>query len=249
MSRDYVFGYGSLTDSARARDALLRGHRRRWGVAMDNAQAIPGYKRYKASDGSWPDVCVAFLDLEPAAEDAPAVNGVLVPAGRDRLRTLDARERQYTRVDVTELIEGPPGGTVWTYVGLEASRERLHAAREAGRAVVARGYEQGVRDAFAARGGLERFDATTAPHGLPVRALRRVPLPRFDEDGRHAVIDGRRWRTTDPDLPEARRQELVRELMSARSAVGHAKRRGDADAERAARARVHAAKVALGERG
>jgi hypothetical protein len=37
--------------------------------------------------------------------------------------------------------------------------------------------------------------------------------------------------------------------MSARSAVGHAKRRGDAVAERAARDRVHAAKVALGERG
>ena len=42
---------------------------------------------------------------------------------------------------------------------------------------------------------------------------------------------------------------LVRELMSARSAVGWAKRKGDADAERAARDRVHAAKVALGERG
>jgi hypothetical protein len=37
--------------------------------------------------------------------------------------------------------------------------------------------------------------------------------------------------------------------MSARSGVGHAKRRGDQDAERAARDRVHAAKVALGERG
>jgi hypothetical protein len=42
---------------------------------------------------------------------------------------------------------------------------------------------------------------------------------------------------------------LVRELMSARSAVGWAKRRGDAQAEKAARERVHAAKVALGERG
>lgn len=63
------------------------------------------------------------------------------------------------------------------------------------------------------------------------------------------VIDGRRWRATDPSIPEERRRELVSELMSARSAVGHAKRRGDAGAEQAARARVHAAKVALGERG
>jgi uncharacterized protein len=68
-------------------------------------------------------------------------------------------------------------------------------------------------------------------------------------DGRHIVVDGRRWRATDPSIPEDRRKELVRELMSARSRVGHAKRRGDRTAERAARDRVHAAKVALGERG
>lgn len=68
-------------------------------------------------------------------------------------------------------------------------------------------------------------------------------------DGRYLIIDGRRWRASDPGLPEARRQELVDELMSARRAVGAAKRAGDPVAERAARDRVHAAKVALGERG
>jgi hypothetical protein len=69
------------------------------------------------------------------------------------------------------------------------------------------------------------------------------------DDGRYIEIDGRRWRATDPTLSEERRQELVDELMAARRAVGAAKRAGDDDAERAARARVHAAKVALGERG
>ncbi|RKQ92301.1 hypothetical protein C8N24_2145 [Solirubrobacter pauli] len=69
------------------------------------------------------------------------------------------------------------------------------------------------------------------------------------EDERWIVIDGRRWRRTDPSIPEERRKALVSELMSARSAVGHAKRKGDEQAERAARDRVHAAKVALGERG
>lgn len=68
-------------------------------------------------------------------------------------------------------------------------------------------------------------------------------------DGHHVRIDGRLWRATDPSLPPEQRQEFVRELMSARSAVGWAKRRNDPDAERVARARVHAAKVALGERG
>lgn len=68
-------------------------------------------------------------------------------------------------------------------------------------------------------------------------------------DGHYVVIDGRRWRATDLALSEERRQELVYALMSARRAVGAAKRSGDAEAERAARARVHAAKVGLGERG
>lgn len=74
-------------------------------------------------------------------------------------------------------------------------------------------------------------------------------MPERTPDGRYVIIDGRRWRATDPDLPEERRKALVRELMSARSVVGWAKRRKDPGAERTARDRVHAAKVALGERG
>lgn len=73
--------------------------------------------------------------------------------------------------------------------------------------------------------------------------------PERTPDGRYIVVDGRRWRASDPRLPEERRQELVDELMSARRAVAAAKRAEDPDAERAARDRVHAAKVALGERG
>ena len=68
-------------------------------------------------------------------------------------------------------------------------------------------------------------------------------------DGRYVVIDGRRWRATDPEIPEEVAAALRRELMAARRAVGAALRADDTDAERAARARVHAAKTALGERG
>jgi hypothetical protein len=69
------------------------------------------------------------------------------------------------------------------------------------------------------------------------------------DDVRYLVVDGRRWRRSDPAIPESFRAELVRELMSARRAVGAAKRMSDAKAEATARARVQAAKVALGERG
>jgi hypothetical protein len=73
--------------------------------------------------------------------------------------------------------------------------------------------------------------------------------PERTPDGRYVVIGGRRWRANDPGLAPERRAELVGELMAARRAVGAAGRAGDPEAERAARARVHAAKVALGERG
>ena len=68
-------------------------------------------------------------------------------------------------------------------------------------------------------------------------------------DGRYFVHGGRLWRRSNPNLDADTRERLVRELMDARRAVGTATRADDPDAEREARARVHAAKVALGERG
>jgi hypothetical protein len=75
-----------------------------------------------------------------------------------------------------------------------------------------------------------------------------VDVPRTP-DGRYVIVNGRRWRASDPGLSDERRAGLVAELMSARRAVGAAKRSGETQAERAARDRVHQAKVALGERG
>jgi hypothetical protein len=68
-------------------------------------------------------------------------------------------------------------------------------------------------------------------------------------DGRYFVVRGRLWRTSNPALPEDLRQTLVDQLMDARRRVGRAKRAGDVDAERQARAQVDAAKRGLGERG
>lgn len=81
----------------------------------------------------------------------------------------------------------------------------------------------------------------------PVTAARTDP-PRTP-DGRYLVVRGRLWRTADPSLDPQRRECLVRELMQARRDVRTALRSGDAALEARARAAVHAAKVALGERG
>ncbi|MFS0712802.1 biopolymer transporter Tol [Microbacterium sp. 2P01SA-2] len=66
---------------------------------------------------------------------------------------------------------------------------------------------------------------------------------------RWLVIDGRRWRRTDPSLPDDVVAALTSHLGRGRSAVGAAKRHGDDEAVAAARERVGLAKHGLGERG
>lgn len=63
----------------------------------------------------------------------------------------------------------------------------------------------------------------------------RSSKKRAREEARYFVVKGRRWRKTDPHIPEKLRAELVKELMAARRVKS--------------RARVQDAKVALGERG
>lgn len=73
--------------------------------------------------------------------------------------------------------------------------------------------------------------------------------PPATPDGRYLVVRGRLWRRANPSLPEEEHARLVGELMRARREVRAAGAASDADRLRAARARVHEAKVALGERG
>lgn len=66
------------------------------------------------------------------------------------------------------------------------------------------------------------------------------------EDGRYLVIDGRRWRATDPLIPDERRHALQSVLMAWRREVRPTR---GTDEERTSRDGVQASKVALGERG
>ncbi|WP_238419544.1 hypothetical protein [Gordonia sp. 'Campus'] len=70
-----------------------------------------------------------------------------------------------------------------------------------------------------------------------------MPDPEHTPDGHHIVINGRRWRATDPLIPDERRSELQSILMAWRRDV---KRTHGAPESRAG---VQATKVALGERG
>ena len=67
------------------------------------------------------------------------------------------------------------------------------------------------------------------------------------DDERWLVINGRRWRRTDPSLPAELVAALTSHLGRGRSGVRRAQ--GDPDALAAARRRVDLAKHGLGERG
>ncbi len=164
-----VFAYGSLVARG-GRPAVLPGHRRTWAVAMDNAHALPGYKRYADPlTGAHPAVRVAFLDL--ARDPAVRVEGVLLDVDAAQLAALDARERNYVRTAVA--LQG--GLHAWTYRGSAEGRARGRRPP----VVVQRAYLDAARAAYAALapGALSRFDASTDPPPGPVLALVREELP------------------------------------------------------------------------
>lgn len=180
----WIFGYGSLLPAGVAAlpggavPCRLRGWRREWGVAMDNARDLPGYKHYLTPEGERPDVLVAFLDIRP--DDGAVVNGAAIPVAEEELPGLDERERNYRRVDVTGTLDRPlNGGPVWAYAGLPAARERAERGRRDGRLVVSRAYYERVAAGFAVLGERDAFERLTAPADAPFADLvlvRHAPV-------------------------------------------------------------------------
>lgn len=177
----FVFAYGSLVpdlghgDDSAARICHLSGYRRAWNVAMDNTVTLPLYKHYvDAHDGSRPDVLVTFLNVRPAP--GHSVNGVLINVDDAGLHTLDRRERNYERRDVTAAIEPPCDGRVWTYFGRPEACSRFAQGAGSGRAVIDRAYLDSVRAGFGAYGAeaLSAFDESTDAHDCRVLELLRV---------------------------------------------------------------------------
>lgn len=70
-----------------------------------------------------------------------------------------------------------------------------------------------------------------------------------EPDDHFFVVDGRRWRRTDPAIPDDVAAALRSHLGRGRNAVKQAKQAGDDDALGAARHRNGLAKHGLGERG
>lgn len=162
---NWLFAYGSLLPAGQSKlpqgvvPCSLVGWQRSWGVAMDNTVDLPGYKHYRSPDGTRPRVMVAFLDVALAADTK--TNGIVLPLDSLELPGLDARERNYCRVDVTGQLDRSFDGCVWTYVGLPAARERAVRGARDGRLVASRSYLERVLDGFDLLGGRKLFEAST----------------------------------------------------------------------------------------
>lgn len=182
---DYVFGYGSLLRdhapgflAGRVRVCRLDGYRRAWNVAMDNSATIAGYKYYRApTSKERPPYFVTFLNL--VASTRSAVNGAVFPVDPELLATLDRRERNYARLEVSALLGERVDGCVWTYIGTQQAEARFRAGAKQGLAVVSRGYLEQVRRGFADAGdaALREFETSTDAPACPVVDLERVDIP------------------------------------------------------------------------
>jgi hypothetical protein len=198
--RAYVFGYASLVALPRSLAiedeehgpvlGRLRGYRRFWGAAMNNWEGGEGAKHWlDRESGERPRIRVAYLDVEPC--DGRAVNGVAIPVDLERLAALDEREINYARVEVTGAFEPcepprdagssaaaplPIPGRVFTYVGLDAARERCRQGVADGNAFVSRDYFAAARRAFERLGpdALAEFERTSDPLPFPERDLRMI---------------------------------------------------------------------------
>jgi hypothetical protein len=185
---EHVFGYGSLLEHrdapgradglGRAAVAELAGYRRTWNVAMDNTRTIPGYKYYvdpaTGERGSW---FVSFLNIVP--DPGARVNGVVFAVTPALLARLDARERNYERIDVSARVSPPSRGRVWAYAGAAAAVGRFELGLRSGRAVISRRYRDRVLADFGALGAHERrrFLELTDPAPCPLLDLQRVEVP------------------------------------------------------------------------
>lgn len=185
MSSDsvWVFGYGSLVSPSSLGGTLGRtprrgvdfiaaecdGWERRWNYGME---VQPGTLVGGEVDRVDTLVALGITEVEGAC-----MNGIITIVHADELPGLDARERNYDRVDVTDavrLLEDAPDAlvidTIVTYVPRQVALDRYLEARDRGRAGIERRYWNLVDGAFDVllEGQGDRYRATTPAPDVPV---------------------------------------------------------------------------------
>jgi hypothetical protein len=194
--KHYIFGYGSLVSLKSLKNTLNRGadahldyrycylydYVRVWNLGMDNAVVIPNYKSYlEPISQTRPDVFITYLNVQQSPKSK--VYGLLFEVSLDELDVLDLRERNYSRVDVTELLDCEIDGIGWVYAGKEDSILAFEHAESANRAVISSSYFELVTSAYSSLGvgKLDEFHQSTTSNNLPLVDLQLV---RLNQSGR-----------------------------------------------------------------
>ncbi|MEM8832061.1 MAG: gamma-glutamylcyclotransferase family protein [Cyanobacteria bacterium P01_G01_bin.19] len=187
-STNFIFGYGSLVSVGNLEQYLqrqlepnadyticsLKNWRRCWDVAMNNNIDLPQYKYYRDRQTKVRlDCCVTFLNIYPVPKQN--ILGILFQVFDNELKSLDLRERNYQRIDITKQLDLAVEGKAWTYVGLPAAKQRYQTGIEQNKAVISRDYIDLVQNAHKSLGSKEFADylATTESPNIPIIDLEK----------------------------------------------------------------------------
>jgi cation transport regulator ChaC len=185
----WVFGYGSLVSPASLGTTIRRTPER--GVNFVAAEVLGWARRWNygialqpgAVTGAHADGLDAVVALGIVAAPNEWMNGILALVSAEELARLDARERNYDRVDVTDLVRVLDGGEAAPKIHRAALYvPRPHAvsvyqqARSVGRAAIEQRYWDLVDTAFhdLAPGHGERYRVTTPVPDVPILDFTRV---------------------------------------------------------------------------
>ncbi len=161
----YVFGYGSLINpksvqktlgrELRIEDLLvgrIHDHVRKWQLV--DWVIIEGFNEERS-------VPAVFLDL--VRHEGAWVNGILIPLSKEELHKMDQREKNYDRIDVSNLIEPEVDGQTYTYMG---KKDHINPPRESCVLVQYEALvEEGLR--FWGKAFEQHYYKSTLPHGFP----------------------------------------------------------------------------------
>jgi hypothetical protein len=192
-ARQALFVYGRLVDPQALRDlyghvprpgaevvrARIRGFRRTWSVATDNADAQRAIVYRRSGEPEVPEVKVLFLNLEGAP--AQYTEGLLLKVSSDTIAQLNSPDGNFTVEDVTGLVEydkpfddGPPD-IVHTYLGRPGPRQAARSGLADGTAVISEEFLTEVQRGMASYDLALRtaFEAEPLPP-VPVEQLVRT---------------------------------------------------------------------------
>ena len=140
----FIFGYASLVSPSSVRETLghevdpaqfayakLAGWERSWSVGSDKSSHPE--RTFRKNDGSEFSGVTVVMGI--VSRDGVECDGAVFPVTRGDLSTLDVRERNYSRRNVSESVTWagkPDGCIVYTYVPTDEAEGRVRAAEKLG---------------------------------------------------------------------------------------------------------------------